>query len=551
MNVKDHGIYPGGQDNTYPLRKMLDQIKGQENIMLLFEKGEYHFKPDFGYERLLYIANHHEDTVKKIIFDLSDFKDLEIEGGGSDFIFYLDCIPFYANKAENLVFKNFTIDYSRPSYSQGEVLAVTPEEMTLSIDNKEYPHKVEHGRLFFYGDDLRMELWGWLEFDKVRSAPVEQILDVYINQEGATSLECREIDENTVVFKQMDGRNFLPQSKEGNFIVLRHHLRTHPGFYITKSENIKVSSVACYHSLGIGFMAEFTKNIKLDSFRVCKDKRNPRIFTAAADATHFVYCGGLIEIKNCLFENQLDDAANVHGIYARIEKVLSPNEFIVYLVHDMHRGVVMAEPQDRIAVLESDTFRSIGNVMVEENQWLNQDYQYIKIKEPLDQLKEGQVIENREWVPDVWIHHCTFRNNRARGLLLTTGGKVKVENNLFENAGAAILLEGDASGWFESGATEDILIKNNRFHSCSYVQDWGKAPIQSTPSVVKREGYPYHKKVEIIENEFLLFDERILYMNHVGQLVFKDNIIGKNNDFTPVSGIWAECFDIGEFTTSL
>ena len=52
-------------------------------------------------------------------------------------------------------------------------------------------------------------------------------------------------------------------------------------------------------------------------------------FSLAADATHFVYCRGKIEIRNCLFERQLDDAVNINGIYDLVKNVLGKKEILV------------------------------------------------------------------------------------------------------------------------------------------------------------------------------------------------------------------------------
>ena len=94
------------------------------------------------------------------------------------------------------------------------------------------------------------------------------------------------------------------------------------------------------------------------------------------------------------------------------------------------------------------------------------------------------MVENKSYVPDVLIEGCIFRNNRARGLLLTSAGKVVVRNNRFQTPGAAVLIEGDSNYWFESGATRNILIEENEFDNCAYVSGWGMAPVQVSPSAL-------------------------------------------------------------------
>lgn len=546
--VEEYGISPNNIDNTFALNKLLNQFRSEKNIILYFGHHEYHFLPDYGVERLLYISNHHEDTIKKIIFDLSEYENLIIDGGNATFMFYTDCIPFYIHKGKNVELKNFKMDFARPSYSEGKILSVNADKTKVYIDNGKYPHKVEHGRLFFYGDNYGHELTEWLEFDSVRKAPVEQILDMYINHNPEdTSMMCTQIDENEVLFERTDGKRFLPQSREGNLLVLRHHPRSHPGFYVTYSNSISVMNVTCYHATGIGFMAEHTYNILLNKFDICRENDQSRIFTAAADATHFVYCSGSIEISNCLFENQLDDAANIHGIYAVINKILSENEFIIELVHNMQKGVKIAEKGEKIAILNRSSLEDIEEAIVIESRFINKDYQYIKIDKAIEDLAIGQIIENRNWIPDIYIHDCVFRNNRARGLLLTSAGKTIIEHNVFQNAGAAILIEGDSNNWFESGSTNDIIIRENKFENCSYVSDWGFAPIQVTPRIMDQNTVNYHKNISIKDNDFILFDNRVLYARHVGKLTFMNNRIHSRERFKAQPGQWANCNHIKEF----
>ena len=81
-----------------------------------------------------------------------------------------------------------------------------------------------------------------------------------------------------------------------------------------------------------------------------------------------------------------------------------------------------------------------------------------------DNITVGDALENLTWAPDVSIRNNFFGSCRARGVLVTTPGKVVIENNIFESSGSAILISGDANGWYESGAVKDVMIRNNTFN---------------------------------------------------------------------------------------
>ena len=170
----------------------------------------------------------------------------------------------------------------------------------------------------------------------------------------------------------------------------------------------------------------------------------------------------------------------------------------------------------------------------------------------MEYLKPGFVVENRSYVPDVLIEGCIFRNNRARGLLLTSAGEVVVRNNYFSTPGSAILVEGDSNYWFESGATNHIVIEENEFVDCAYVSDWGKAPIQVSPSAeVWEEEERYHQCLEIRKNTFKCFDERLVNAMNLKMLIFEQNKIEKTGTFPKIPGNALELDGILEVKTDL
>ncbi len=264
----------------------------------------------------------------------------------------------------------------------------------------------------------------------------------------------------------------------------------------------------------MGFIAELCENIELNRFNVTFNPNQKRVCTANADGVQMIYCKGNIHIHNILFENQFDDPINIHGTYIKVHKIINGNEIIGQLVHHQHKGVLVGKEGDSIRLVDSDTMVSKGIFTLEKLKRLNK----------------------------------VFRNNRARGLLLTSNGKIRVKNNLFQIPGAAIFISGDCKDWFESGSTEDIVIENNIFDNCSYIKSWGKAPIQIEPSAkeILLNEY-YHKSIIISENEFNCFDDRLIFAYNVEKLVFKDNIIKMTNKYKEQSEKRYTLSHIGKF----
>ncbi|MEG0338608.1 MAG: right-handed parallel beta-helix repeat-containing protein [Oscillospiraceae bacterium] len=538
INVLDFGICANtGADNTLPLRNLLSSIKSIDDVTIQFNEGIYHFYPDYANELLLYIPNHDEDSVKRIAFTLCEQHGISICGNNTSFVFGADIIPFYFYKCDNITVSGINIDYACPIYSEADIISADDKEITMAIDADKYPYSIINEQLYFPRGGELQPLIRWLEMDKERLAPVYDTHDVVFGDTlgGITPQYC-EIKRGVISLTLSNKKqHFLASSRAGNKLILRHHLRTHPCFYAAYCTNVQLLSVNVYHASGMAFIAEHTCNIDLTEFNVKINPDNPRIFTATADATHFVYCSGTININSCLFENQLDDPINIHGIYAKINKVINPTSIIVQLVHFQHKGVSIGEVGQPIRIVDNETMLPCFETTISEIHKLNKDFTEIILNEPCDTLSINCVIENLAYIPDVNIRKCTFRNNRARGPLLTSAGKVVVEDNYFCVPGAAILIEGDSNNWFESGATKDITICNNVFDNCAYVSDWGNAPIQITPSTIKTDGSErFHKLLQITNNTFNCFDEALIYAKHIDKIIFTDNIITHTNAFAPL-----------------
>ncbi len=146
-------------------------------------------------------------------------------------------------------------------------------------------------------------------------------------------------------------------------------------------------------------------------------------------------------------------------------------------------------------------------------------------------------LENLSYTPELEVRNSYFTHTNTRGLLVTTPRKVVIENNIFYKTGmSAILIEGDAEGWYESGTVKDVLIKNNTFVDCGANGGPGNAVIAIHPSnTVIDANRPVHRNIRIEDNVFKTFDYPVLYAKSTGGLIFKDNTIERTNTLPPVS----------------
>lgn len=136
-------------------------------------------------------------------------------------------------------------------------------------------------------------------------------------------------------------------------------------------------------------------------------------------------------------------------------------------------------------------------------------------------------MENLTCTPEVEIRRCHFTRTSTRGTLMTTPRKVVIADNTYYKTGmSAILIEGDAEGWFESGPVCDVLIQNNTFIDCAYGGGPHNAFIALNPSnKVADERKPVHRNVRIVGNTFRTSGNPVLYAKSTADLIFQGNRI--------------------------
>jgi hypothetical protein len=518
VNVSDFGLKPNMHtDGTPAITSALSRCKKVKAAKLIFPKGRYDFWPDRATEKYLFTSNN-DEGLKRIAFLLTGLTNFEIDGQGSEFIFHGYISPFVLEKCQNIAFKNFSIDWDRTFDNEGKILSVYKDSIDVSF-SKEYPYKIENNLLLFTGDNNTLYPYGsLLEFDPVRRETAYMAEDYYTGP----NVPVKSIGEGKI-------RLYVPGIKgtPDNIMVFGAAQRFCSAIVLSDSKQIKLSDINIYHAGGMGVIAQRSRDITLKNINVTPRPNSPRMLSTTADATHFANCTGKIVFDHCLFENQEDDATNIHGVYVQITKVISPNTVEVKLKHEQQFGFDFLISNMSIEFATDSGMNTISNNTVLSATRINKEYTLLVCKNKLDKnIRVGDVIASTAGYPDVLIKNCTIQKNRARGILLGSRGKIVVEDNVFHTAGAAILFEGNARFWFEQAGVMDCIIRNNTFDNCNYGV-WGNAVIQVGSGIEPawRDKSRYNRNIVIENNVFKQFDPRILNIYSVDGLTFKDNTI--------------------------
>jgi len=534
-------------------------LKANENPIseIKFEKGTYHFYPDKGFEKFCYISNH-GDLMTNTPFPLFNMNNLVIDGQGSTFIFHGVMIPFLIDDSKNISVKNLSIDWYQSFHSEGLIIANDEANKTFDMQiSNEYPYDIRNGQLFFIKEYYQHTIGQSILFDPKRKA-------ISFDTEAYTGITTKSKSEttfnlDTITYKyeydkrDVDNKNIgiqnrvtVKEIKPGLLRVFGHtkkmppvgHIlsmkgeqglnRVSPAFSVKNTNGFNALNVTVHHAGGMGIIAENSADIILDNFNVTPSQG--RMVSTTADATHFVGCRGKLELKNCTFENQLDDASNIHGTYQKIVDVLDDYRIGVRMGHHQQKAFVIGRPNDNLGFVRlSESFFPYKKSTIKNIEYINNRYQIITLNDKLpEDLKAGDLVENLDGYPDLLVQNCTIRNNRARGLLISNPVQTVIENNFFSTEMEAILMPVESGHWYESGNAANVFIKGNIFQDC---QHGGKnRGVIRFDTDDDNENIAF-KKIEITDNTFNQFDNLILEITNVDGLVFKGNVITNSSTF--------------------
>lgn len=542
--LSDYGIRPNTGKNVTPqVQSLLKEIKSkmtdQEAVVVQFQKGKYDFHPEGALTRKYYISNHDQNNPKAVGMESEKFKNITLEGDGSDLMFHGRMLPLALVESTNVKIKNLSIDFEKPQITQVKI--VENDTLAGSIIFETAPwvnYKIKDSTFYNLGEGWEMQPTSGIAFENTTKHILFNSGDISVGTKGVTELSPGRIKAHR--WKNM---KLIP----GTVIAMRSWYRPAPGIFLHKGKNIHFENVKVHYAEGMGLVAQLTENIYMDGFNVClRGKNDPRYFTTQADATHFSGCKGTIISKNGLYEGMMDDAINVHGTYLKVIKKLDDRTVIARYMHEQSYGFDWGNLKDTVQFIRSktmdlsdtkNTIASITPLRSSADEPLRAfRIEFAKVLDAeIDPLKADFGIENLSWSPSVVFTGNIIRNNRARGALFSTPKPTLVADNLFDHtSGSAIVLCGDSNGWYETGSCTDITIRNNTFvNALTSMYQFTNAIISIYPEIPDLKGQKkyFHSGIKIESNKFDTFDQPILYAKSVNGIIFRNNRITTNTAY--------------------
>lgn len=528
---EEFGFIPDSREDATPaMRRALVALRDAPGSTLRLAKGTYHFFETEALKRHFHISNHDQPEWHPVCVPLVDLRNITLDGQDSVFVFHGSPMPILIQDSEKVTVRGVAVDYAIPHLAQGVITATGPGWYEVNVDTAKFPHDIVNGWFTFRGKDWKGPAWtGGIVFEGKSGMIVPGTADygfggkLTVLSPGKYRVE-KDVEKSGI--------------KAGDVITLRQGplARPQPGITLYRAKDTVLKNCPVYAAQGMGILAQRSENIRVTGGGIHPAPDSGRYFSTNADATHYSNCKGLLIEEDGLYAGMMDDAVNVHCTCLRVQEKIDARTIRCRYMHGQSVGFEIALPGENLRFIKAATLTDGETRRVTGIRKLNTEEVVFTFDAPLPaDLVVGDALENPDWQPSVIFRGNTVKNNRARGALFTTNKPVLVENNSFlESSGSAILLAGDANGWFESGGCHDVLIRKNFFRdNLTSRYQFTDALIVACPEVpdLKSQTKRYHANVRIEDNTFETFDVPLVRATSVNGLAFTGNKVVYNTRY--------------------
>lgn len=525
-------LNPNGlEDRTSEVMTAIADLNNAGGGTLRLGEGEYHFFSSHAKKLSFHISNHDQPRERPIFLPLEGMKNLKIvaDGKGASFVFHGMGSAMLLDHTDNITMKRVTIKWDRPYYLHATIDSFDSLGRPFVTFAKRDCVTLRNGYLTAIGHDWSTRVNGAILFDGKTHEVVAGTGDIWLNGKAES------IEDSTQYRLDINLKKVSARAKVGDVLALRSYYRPHPVICLNHAKNTTLEDCVITDGFGMGILAQMSENVKLIGGGTYP--LDPaECASGLIDANHFSNCRGEIVVSGGRYEGMMDDALNVHSTSLGITERIDDKTIKCRFMHGQAIGLDLFAAGDEIRFIAGKTLENGAVLKLAAVKTLNNREVILSFAEKIPACYQvGDAIENASYYPSVVFARNKVGNNRARGILLTTPEKVVVEDNLFDHvSGTAILLAGDAQGWYESGACHDVTIRNNRFIDCLTSRyQFCDGVIALYPMVKDLDAQldRYHKNVTIENNVFDSFDVPLLFALSAENLTWRKNKVVPNRHY--------------------
>jgi hypothetical protein len=469
INVSDYGaIINDGNDDTQAITNALkfaeDNANASNPIEVKFETGVY----DIG-EPYINNADFVENNETHTFF-IDRANHIVVNGNNAEILIHDPSVGFMkTSNSENIIIKDFIVDYSELPFTQGTIVEVNPGENNFYLE-------IDDGFPMMNRGHIRNapERWGML-----KNAD-GSLKDGAPNLIGTIDLDFQFITTRTFRYRlsNTDDLNYMEVGDKFVFIA-RYNGKT--TFSTNNSKQVTYLRNTSYTSVAGSYNGTNNREWNVINCKLLLKPNSGRLHTANADGFHIT--SGIIGpwIQGCVFEGYSDDAMNLKHTRREILSVEAANR--VKLKFDVVVGDTLRfyNPRDGIDLGTAivTAVQNLGNN--EFSATLSKSINITIASGNNNQTDDKCYIENRSSESFI-LRDNIFRNARRYGLLIQ-GTYGLVENNTFENLSTGGIKITNAAGWGEGFSAKNITINNNIFKNCGYDTAYLEDPKSAAISV--------------------------------------------------------------------
>ncbi len=497
--------------------------------------------------------------IRPVFLYMKNKKNVVIDGNGSSVIIHGIMTPFVIDGCENVVLKNFTIDYATPTMVEFLIEKDLGDRWYLIRIAKDTLFDIQGSDIIWHGEKNKQGEYYWqyhyrdnmmIAMQRDPVTEYTQMMNIDTQRFPCVPEFCaiEQLDEKLLKVRLASDTAYFPV---GRTVQTRYTMREQIGGAFVNCKNALCENITIRAMHGLGLLAQMSENVTFNRMNITPAEG--RTIASNADFFQISGCSGTVTIENCVCAEGHDDFINAHGTHLRIIEANGKTLKVRYMEAHSHGFAAFFEG-DEIECINRNTLLPYASGKVKTVDFVNDTDFVLQLEEEIEAIC-GDVVENVTRTPALVVRNNRFGPSTGRGVLCTTRRKVLIENNVFYKTGGNVLcIEDDCNFWFESGYTTDVVFRNNEVIECGYGSlGRGEVPIVSiNPQVLDHSQPVYvHKRIEISGNKFTFFKDVptvidnvfhlredvpvIVDVKYTEEFIFKDNEVNREVTICPVS----------------
>jgi len=476
LELRNFGAVPDSGENAYEaIQAAVREItKAGGGIELVFEPGQYLINPGDGAF----------SSGEKNIMELQGLRNVIIDGRGAELIIQRPSVGLVnVTESENIIVRNFTIDYDPLTFTQGTVLDLNVQEQWVEVEtDPDYPG-LDHPMFTAFGSFAMLkdpEIPGKLKdksYNVVFTTGFDRVAD------GRFRVSLRE-------------RPRSPIEKGDRWAQI---IRASGGCRFSQSNHVTFENLTFHAVPGSLFVGAQTSHLNVLNCRgLLKDDR---LVVSGGDGVHCQAARVGPWVEGCEFQGLSDDCLNIYSLPNHIRAMVGGRQFRV-----SHASRIL--PGDQLAFFRPQT----GEILAETTATAV-DGDLITVADEVPGLNLAPAgtpfvgADGRDWKIydhiynlDATGNYFVYRNNHMRdGRRL--GGFIKasyglIENNRFERLSDDALMVHNEPDWPEGFRARHLVIRNNVMLDCGFRPgrvpvsiSWNKLPHKTSGIPVQADIY--------------------------------------------------------------